>query len=48
VLVIDAKINKMCCSAKENTCFLLNGLFCYYIRRFNGLAEYAARRYDKR
>ena len=34
-LVIDAKINKMCCTAKENTCFfLLDRFFCCH---FNGL-----------
>ena len=31
-LVIDAKINKMCCVAKENICFLLSSrlFFCYF------------------
>ena len=31
-LVIDAKINKMCCTAKENICFFLSSrlFFCYF------------------
>ena len=34
-LVIDAKINKMCCPTKENTCFFLSDrLFCCH---FDGL-----------
>ena len=34
-LVIDAKINKMCCTTKENICFFLSDkLFCCH---FDGL-----------
>ncbi|WP_281801725.1 hypothetical protein, partial [Segatella maculosa] len=33
-LVIDAKIDKMCCSAKENTCFVHQ---CFLIIRKNTL-----------
>lgn len=31
-LVIDAKINKMCCTTKENICFFLSSrlFFCYF------------------
>ena len=29
-LVIDAKINKMCCPTKKNTCFFLSGRLFYY------------------
>ena len=29
-LVIGAKINKMCCTAKENTCFFLSDRLFYY------------------
>ena len=39
-LVIDAKINKMCCTAKENTCFfLIRQTFRLSFQRFNCLAE---------
>ena len=39
-LVIDAKINKMCCPTKENICFFLVGqTFLLSFRWFNCLAE---------
>ena len=39
-LVIDAKINKMCCPTKENACFFLVGqTFLLSFRWFNCLAE---------
>ena len=38
-LVIDAKINKMCCTAKENTCFFLSDRLLLSFRWFNCLAE---------
>ena len=39
-LVIGAKINKMCCTAKENTCFfLIRQTFRLSFQRFNCLAE---------
>lgn len=39
-LVIDAKINKMCCPTKENTCFFLIGqTFLLSFQWFNYLAE---------
>ena len=38
-LVIDAKITKMCCTAKENTCFFLSDRLLLSFRWFNCLAE---------
>ena len=38
-LVIDAKINKICCTAKENTCFFLSDRLLLSFRWFNCLAE---------
>ena len=38
-LVIDAKINKMCCTAKENICFFLSDRLLLSFRWFNCLAE---------
>ena len=38
-LVIGAKINKMCCTAKENTYFFLSDRLLLLFRWFNCLAE---------